>query len=336
MKQLSNLDLTFSRIAKLNHISATTVQLYLDSYVSLVRPTLPESIGIDELYSKKMSANNSSYLCILVDNVRRYPFDILNSRSKKTLQNYFSSYSKKERDNVRFITIDMWLPYKDVALTYFKNCKVAVDPFHVIKNISDAFSKIRISLMKKMPYDSDAYYLLKKWHKLIDSPNYILDNIPKYNHRFKRKLNYRNLYNMILEISDYLKLAHELKMSYHLFNERADTENCEAWLDSIIDKFSKSNIAEYYECTQTLMNWRQEIINSFQRDYNERKQSNAMAENINSQIRAYLGLVRGTVNFVRFKKRVLLALNKKVFYSISERLESDKRHQQSRGSYTKK
>jgi Transposase and inactivated derivatives len=336
MKHLANLDLTFKRIAQLTNVSDTTVQLYLDSYVSLPKPSLPENIGIDELYSKKMSTNNSSYLCILVDNINRYPFEILCSRSKRYLDSHFSSYPKAEKARVKYVTIDMWLPYKDIALKHFPNCKVAVDPFHVVENICKAFTKIRVSIMNQVPYGSDAYYLLKTWHKLLDSDKFVLDNEPKYNSHFNRKLNYRSLYNMLLDISDRLKEAYQLKCAYQLFNERANIHNCEAWLDQLIKTFTDSDIVEYYDCTKTIINWRQEIINSFERPYNERKQSNALSENINSQIRAYLGLIRGSSNFNRFKKRILLATNKKVFYAISDRLESEKRKGYSRGKYTKK
>ena len=53
MKYLSNLDLSFKRITELTEISPTSVQLYLDSYVTLSNPSLPENFGIDELHSKK-------------------------------------------------------------------------------------------------------------------------------------------------------------------------------------------------------------------------------------------------------------------------------------------
>lgn len=51
MKQLHNLDLNFKRIAELNYVSVSTVQLYLDSFITIPKPSLPENIGIDELHS---------------------------------------------------------------------------------------------------------------------------------------------------------------------------------------------------------------------------------------------------------------------------------------------
>ena len=138
MKQLRQLDLTFKRIAELNHTSITTVQAYLDSYVFIPKPSLPENLGIDELHSK-LAYHDSAYLCVLIDNENRYPVDLLNSRSKHHLNKHFSQYSKEQRGHVRFVTIDMWEPYKEVARHQFKNCRIAVEPFHVVKNLSFAF-----------------------------------------------------------------------------------------------------------------------------------------------------------------------------------------------------
>ncbi len=326
MKQLGSLDLSFKRIAELNHISITTVQSYLDSYVFIPNPSLPENLGMDELHSK-MAHHDSAYLCILIDNENRYPVDILNSRSKHTLNKHFEQYSKEQRDKVKFVTIDMWEPYKDVALRQFKNCKIAVDPFHVVKNLSFSFSKIRIAIMNQSIYNSDAYYLLKRWHYLLDKKELELDDEPQYNHHFERKLTKRQLIEMIFSISDKLLDAYNLKVAYQFFNDQASYENAGPWLDNLIHKFQSSGIIEYDEFTRMLIHWKDEIINSFQRPHNDRKQSNALAENVNSKLRTYISITRGSQNFTRFRKRVLYSLNPKIFYAISGRISSDKRTQ---------
>ena len=35
---------------------------------------------------------------------------------------FFSNIPREERLSVKYVTIDMWEPYKDVAKTYFPNC----------------------------------------------------------------------------------------------------------------------------------------------------------------------------------------------------------------------
>ena len=76
---------------------------------------------LDELHSHELSRRNSSYLCILVDNERRTIWDVLDSKSKMSLSLFFSNLPREERLRVKYVTIDMWEPYKYVARTYFPN-----------------------------------------------------------------------------------------------------------------------------------------------------------------------------------------------------------------------
>lgn len=91
---------------------------------------------------------NASYLCVLIDNDYFSLVDILTSRSKYELNNFLSQRPLEERKRVKYVTIDMWKPYKEMALKWLPNMTVAIDPFHVIEHLSFDFTKIRIRVMK--------------------------------------------------------------------------------------------------------------------------------------------------------------------------------------------
>ena len=333
MIDLKNPIYTYKDIAIRHYVSISTVQKLFDSWVNVPRQFLSESIGIDEIHSD-MAKYGSKFLCVIVDNVNRSLIEILPSRAKQYLNNYFDTIPQKEKDNVHFVTIDMWEPYLDVAKRNFKNAIVAVDPYHVVKHLSDAFSRIRINIMNQSIYNSSTYYLLKKWHFLLET-DCELDNEPKHNHFFKRKINYRDIYEMLLEIDANLTAAYQLKESYRKFNKEATFENASIWLNNIINSFLSASIPEYYEFIQMLINWKPYIINSFKRPFDDRKLSNALSENMNSQIRASLTVARGVANFSRFRRRMLYAFNKHVFYSCTAHLKSDKQKGKPRGKYKK-
>ena len=318
------------------NISETMVNNYLDSYITVAdKPRLPECIGIDELHSKELSYKNSAYICIIVDNQKRVINDILGSRSKSYLENYFYSYPIEERNKVKYVTIDMWRPYLDISRKLFKNALIAVDPFHVVEHLTKDFTKVRINIMNQCVYGSNAYYLLKKWHWLLESDDINLDNSPEYNHHFKAKLNRRDLLNMILGISPVLKSAYFLKEEYRLFNKNSSYESALNSYDDIIEDFEREDIKEYREFLSILKTWRNEILNSFLRPYDDRKLSNSLSENINGKIRTYIDISRGISNFNRFRKRVLYALNDDVFYSLTNVLISEKNKGKPRGKYNK-
>jgi len=335
MKKLQNLNLTLETISKELNISTTQINNYLDSYVIIPNRPLPESIGIDELHSKVLSRKNSSYLCVLVDNEHRCLYDILDSRNKNYLSSFIVNKSREERHNVKYVTIDMWEPYRDVAKSFFPNAIIAVDPFHVIEHLCNDFDNLRISLMKQCPYNSNGYYLLKKWNWLLTTDNVNLDNPRVYNHRFQTSLNRRDLLTLIIDTFPILGEAYELKEYYRAFNRDSTYEEALAKYDNIIRMFKDSRIPQYNEFISILETWRNEILNSFIRPYQDRKLSNAYSECINGKLRTYITVSRGLGNFKRFRSRALFALNPKIYFTISDTIKTNKNDRRKRGPYNK-
>lgn len=335
MNKLCDLNYTLDMISKELHISPTQVNRYLDSYVTIPPTALPESLGIDEIHNPEMSYKGSAYLCVMVDNGNRCVYDVLGSRSKNYLDNWFYGFKEEEKANVRYVSIDMWAPYRDLAHKHFKNCIVAVDPFHVIEHLCKDFDSLRIRIMNQTVYESNAYYLLKRWNWLLKKDDVDLDNEPQYNNRFKTKLSRRQIMKMILDLSTELETAYVLKEKYRSFNRNMSYEEARDNYDTLLQEFTDADIPEYREFVGILCNWRSEILNSFRRPYDDHKLSNAFCENINGRINTYLNLSRGIINFKRFRKRILLALNPKIFYSITNVLYSDKKEGRKRGSYRK-
>ena len=333
-RSLHNINLTFRQIADMHNVSSTIIEAYADSFIRVPRMSLPENLGIDEIHSH-MAKYGGAYLCVFVDNKNRTLNELLCDRSKRTLFRYFDKIPLSERSKVKYVTIDMWQPYKDTVLKYLPNAKIAVDPFHVIKHLTDSFESLRIMIMKRVALYSPSYYLLKHWRKLLLS-DYELDNEPKYNGYFKCKLNYRDIFNMLLDISPQLKEAYYLKELYRYFNKNCNYEKAEEELSDIISEFERRDPGCYEDFIEMLKNWKDEIINSFERPYSDRKQSNALAESINQKLRILIDVSNGYANFERFRARAIYCLNDMIFYSLSGRLShSNKRKGKLRGTYNK-
>lgn len=335
MKMLKNLNYTLQMISNELNISTTQVLKYIDSYITIPPRTLPENLGIDEIHSPALSRKNSSYLCIIVNNEKRQLYDILDTRSKEPLSLYFSKFPREQRLNVKYVTIDMWEPYKDVVKVYFPNCIVAVDPFHVIKHLTTGFDNLRISLMKQCIYDSNGYYLLKKWSWLLKTDNVELDNERKYNRRFNRTMSRRDILSTIFDSFPILKQAYDLKEEYRYINKNCSYEEALSRFKDIRKKFKDAKITQYDEFTSILFNWEEEILNSFHRPQNSRRLSNSFTENINGKIKLYIAQSKGIQNFERFRKRVIYALSDDIYFAISSNLITLKEEKRKRGPYRK-
>lgn len=331
---LKNIHYSFQDIAIKHHVSTTIVQVYADSFLRVPRQPLSDNIGIDEIHSN-MAKYGGSYLCTITDNHNRSLLEILPNRSKQTLSKYLEKIPLSEREKVKYVTTDLWEPYRDVARKYFKNCRVAADPFHVVKNLTDGFSRLRIDIMNQCVYGSPEYYLLKKWHSLLEDDR-DLDNKPKYNGYFRQKMNFRDLYDLLLDINPDLTLAYTLKEKYRRFNKTCSFEEAPVKLDELIEEFEQADLYCYQNFIGIMKNWRNEIINSFERPYEDRKQSNALTEGLNQKLRQLLSIANGFANFERFRARAIYCLNERVFYSLTQSLHSNKREGKKRGTYNKK
>ena len=170
----------------------------------------------------------------------------------------------------------------------------------------------------------------------MESDSYNLDNDPRYNPFFKQKLNYRDLYNMLLTLNPSLTQAYELKEEYRLFNQSCSFDDAPHHLDEIILHFEQANLYCYTDFISLLKHWCIEIIHSFHRPYENRKQSNALAESLNEKIRELLVVSHGFSNFERFRARALYCLNPALFYSLTPLLSSRRQEGKKHGHYRKK
>lgn len=131
---------TFDSVGKLLHISNTSVQNIFDAYVNPVRGTLPSVLAIDEIYNKGQFS--AAYSVILFDFLKTKALDVVLDRSKYSLNQYFNLLTREEKSNVKYVIMDMWEPYLDIAKYQFPGSIVAIDSFHVLQNISRAVDKV--------------------------------------------------------------------------------------------------------------------------------------------------------------------------------------------------
>ena len=135
---------------------------------------LPTSFGIDEFKATKDTISKMAF--IIVDQNKKNIFDINNSRLSNDIYKYFSRYQRSERNNVKFITLDLYKPYYKLMHKLFPKAILIPDRFHIIIQIRNALDKTRISLCNK---SNPNYNKLKKYWKLILKNEDELDRVNK-------------------------------------------------------------------------------------------------------------------------------------------------------------
>ena len=242
---------SFESIAKDLHISRQNVIDIFDRFYDYTPSlNLPEIISFGEKHIGR-AITDHKYLFIMLDWKNNKLYDILPSRDKNTLWKYFSKIPREIRGKVKYVTMDMWEPYKDVVKTLLPSAKIAVDSFHVMKNINTAMNKIRCIVMQKYNQKTDKlednniyYYLLKKFDyfftkELDDISSYV--SVPK----LKTKMSKHNLLKQLLDIDLRIKEAYLLTAKYREFNRTANFDNCTKEIEELIADFLTSSLESF-------------------------------------------------------------------------------------------
>lgn len=338
LKDLKNYHETFTSVAARYHISPTTVQSIFDSHVVIPRTPLPRYITIDEVYAFK--SDKSKYVCVLVDFITHDIIDVLPSRKLHVLLDYFHAIPLEEREKVLLLSMDMWDSYRTVGKTMFPNCKNCLDYFHLIQELNRRIDSIRIRAMKGTKNGTTGYYLLKKFSWLLyttDEKKLDCNREKVFNHKFNKYLNYYDLKQMILDEHQELDEAINLRDALVKIHDEATLDNVAPQITDLIEEFGKASTDEMRSFASTLINWKQEFINSFsslkspngeiiylnskkndsQHKPKIQRISNGIAENRNKIIKVLKANANGYRNWNRFRNRVIYCLNKEKYYLLN-------------------
>lgn len=122
---LKDYNQTFSSVGRLVNLSPTEVTDLFDRYIQIDRKPLQEVICIDEFHFSRHATHR--FPCLLIGFKNGLILDVLETRKKAYLRTYFRSIDKGERDKVKFISMDMYETYRDIAHIYFPSALCCAD-----------------------------------------------------------------------------------------------------------------------------------------------------------------------------------------------------------------
>lgn len=250
-------------IARRNNVSTCFVNRVLNSISEdkLVKNNghLPSVFGIDEFKATKDTISKMAF--IIVDQDNNKIFDINDSRLSNDIKKYFEHYSLKERDKVKFITMDLYKPYYILMKKLFRNAILIPDRFHIIIQVRDALDKTRIKLCYK---SNPNYNKLKKYWKLILKDKRDLDKEnKKYQKCFRKEMSRYDIVKYLLNTNDTLKNTYEV---YQKILYAVDTKNKDIF-KSVIHGKNKDVSLYMKKSIKTFKNMEKYIYNALDYEY---------------------------------------------------------------------
>ena len=114
------------------------------------------------------------------------------------------------------------------------------------------------------------------------------------------------IFKTFLELSK----AYSLKELYRNMNKDCSYDEATNLYDDILKAFKTSGIRQFNEFTEILINWRDEILNSYLRPYGDRKLSNSFTENVNGKLRTYLAYLEELVILIALERELSIRFPK--------------------------
>ncbi len=293
-------------ISRETNISTSTVYRVLKEWYQPIQKysySLPNVLCFDEFKSVKNVEGAMSF--IMMDGETKELIDILPDRRLPHLEKYFSGFSLKNRENVRFVVTDIYRPYIILTKKLFPNAKIVLDKFHLVQLIGKAFQKIRIRIMNQLKnqYNGTYYRRLKKYWKLLQKNRFKLNYEHKYwRAGFKNYLSEKEVLERLLTYSTELEEAYSVYQNIlHAFQEK----DYPLFLELINQP---STLKEFIPVFKTFKHYQSEIQNTFDTTY-----SNGPLECMNNHIKVIKRNAYGMRSFYNFKLRITICLKGNTF-----------------------
>ena len=336
VRDMKDLHLSCRQVASRYNVSDTYVHEVFMQYVSMPRLPLTEIISIDEVYLN--ISPQFKYAVVIMDFNTGEILDIVPSRRKEVMHNYFMSIPKEEREKVKYLVSDMYNPYINYTNKYFPNSVSIVDSFHILQWLLTFINRYINGVKKKYlerdrkqleernyknnkdfetQKDSREVYILKhaKWVLLMNHKN--MHTYPRqYNRFLDQYLDSFDWENMFLSLDDHFKEILELKELYEEFNGSFinDYDGATARLTELIQIYKASNLTIFKQFANLLENYFPYIVNSFkyikpakvkEHETTLRRLSNGPMESFNNIPSAFRTRSHGLKNFEFARNRIL-------------------------------
>ncbi len=225
---------------------------------------------------------------------------ILDGRTQVVIRNHFLRYPRQVRNRVKFITMDMFSPYYQLAKQLFPHAKIVLDRFHVVQHLSRAMNRVRTQIMNAFDRKSHEYKTLKRYWKLVQQDSRKLSDKRFYRPTFRMHLTNQEIVAKLLGYSQELREHYEL---YQLLLFHFQEKQADQFFGLIQDDRQTVNPI-FQTVFNTFLKDKDKILNAMELPY-----SNAKLEATNNLIKVIKRNAFGFRNFENFKKRILIAIN---------------------------
>jgi len=256
---------------------------YLEKKLLPVKYGNLQKISIDEIANHK----GHDYLTVVMDLETGRVIWVGQGRKEEDIDKFFATLTKKQRNNIKAVSIDMWPAFINSALKNCPNADIVFDKFHIIKKFGEVIVKLRSAEYQKAESKEDKVMLKgTKWLLLRNKANLEPDA--------KKQL------KQLLKINENLAAAYILKEDLSRLWDYKQRASAKKYLDHWIEVAESSGIRGVKAFTKMLRKHEDGILNHCQHNID-----NGKIEGTNNKIKTLKRNAYGFHDVEYFKLKIL-------------------------------
>lgn len=239
----------------------------------------PKVVGLDEHFFRRRRGFRS-FVSMVVDYSNRRLKELVEGRTVAELEAQLAYIP--ERDNVRFVVLDLCDTFKSFAQRFFPNAQLVADKFHVLRLLTPHINRRRklitgdrrsalirrLLLRSRFDLDPAARWAVDRW--LADHPE--------------------------------LRELYEAKEALHALYRIRGSERAAVALTRLTDRLANSAVPELQTFRRTLIKWRRELLTYFGTGL-----TNGRTEGFNNKAKVVKRRAYGYRSFANYRLRLLNA-----------------------------
>jgi transposase len=262
-----------------------------------LRPhVLPRRISLDEAHHRR----GHELATIVSDVDRRCVVEVIDGRSRRTIERYLRSRPEKERKAIEVVSIDPYEAYRLAVRTVLPEAVVVCDPFHLVRGANTALDTVRrerqrVARSERGKGARRAGRTVWK-RELYQARHALLTGRERLSFRARRRL--CELFEQEPMIAEAWALKESFRAIYRASSRAEATERLERFLLAC----RLAAIPSFDAFAEGVKNWRQELLAYF-----DEPVTNGYAEGVINKIKVIKRRAYGLPTFEGFRRRVLVA-----------------------------
>jgi transposase len=257
---------------------------------------LPRRISLDEAHHRR-----GHQLATIVSDVdRRCVVEVIDGRSRRTIERYLRSLPQPEREAIEVVSIDPYEAYRLAIQTVLPEAVIVCDPFHLVRGANTALDTVRRERQRvaKSERGKGARRAGRTvWKReLYQARHALLTGRERLSPRGRRRL------CELFEQEPMIAEAWALKESFRAVYRATTRAEAEEQLERFLTGCRLAAIPSFDAFAEGIRLWRQELLAYF-----DEPVTNGYAEGVINKIKVIKRRAYGLPTFEGFRRRVLIA-----------------------------